>query len=88
MPPRSPTTPAPDPSATVRADPADIGLGTVLKALGEPLYDDPGYCQRHAGSETEGRCVHLGGFRTAQRVTQLGHADSERLGYPLHLELE
>lgn len=41
---------------------ADIGLGTVLMALGEPLYDDPGYCQRHAGSETEnGQCVHISG---------------------------
>src|SRR5581483_8760912 len=41
-------------------NPADIGLGSVLRALGEPLYDEPGYCQRHAGSETEGQCVHLG----------------------------
>jgi Rrf2 family protein len=41
-------------------NPADVGLGSVLKLLGEPLYDDPGYCQRHAGSETEGQCVHLG----------------------------
>ncbi len=40
--------------------PAEIGLGSVLKALGEPLYDEPGYCQRHAGSETDGHCVHLG----------------------------
>ncbi|TMQ31854.1 MAG: Rrf2 family transcriptional regulator [Planctomycetota bacterium] len=41
--------------------PADITLGTVMMALGEPLYDDPGYCQRHAGTETEGNCVHHGG---------------------------
>lgn len=40
--------------------PVEIGLGTVLKAVGEPLYDEPGYCQRHAGSETDGHCVHLG----------------------------
>src|SRR5438045_2445645 len=40
--------------------PREIGLGQVLSALGEPLYDDPGYCQRHAGSETDGHCVHLG----------------------------
>jgi Rrf2 family protein len=38
--------------------PADITLGSVLRALGEPLFDDPGYCQRHAGTETEGNCVH------------------------------
>ena len=30
-------------------------------ALGEPLFDDPGYCQRHAGTETEGNCVHHSG---------------------------
>lgn len=40
--------------------PADIGLGDVLRALGEPLFDDPGYCQKHAGSETDGQCVHQG----------------------------
>lgn len=58
-------------------NPADIGLGSVLKALGEPLYDDPGYCQRHAGSETEGRCVHLGGctLRTLWQTLEhwMGH---------------
>ncbi|HMC90178.1 MAG TPA: Rrf2 family transcriptional regulator [Gemmataceae bacterium] len=41
--------------------PAEITLGTVMMALGEPLYDDPGYCQRHAGTETDGNCVHHGG---------------------------
>jgi Rrf2 family protein len=39
--------------------PADIRLGSVLLVLGEPLFDDPGYCQRHAGTETNGKCVHL-----------------------------
>jgi len=29
--------------------------------LGEPLFDDPGYCQRHAGTETNGHCVHGSG---------------------------
>jgi Rrf2 family protein len=43
------------------ASPADITLGSVLRVLGEPLFDDPGYCQRHAGTETEGICVHHGG---------------------------
>jgi Rrf2 family protein len=43
------------------AAPADIHLGAVLLALGEPLFDDPGYCQRHPGTETNGRCVHLSG---------------------------
>jgi Rrf2 family protein len=38
--------------------PAEIRLGAVLLALGEPLYDDPGYCERHAGPETKGPCVH------------------------------
>lgn len=40
--------------------PAAIGLGEVLLALGEPLFDDPGYCQRHAGAVTDGNCVHQG----------------------------
>lgn len=43
------------------AAPADITLGSVMRILGEPLFDDPGYCQRHAGTETEGLCVHNGG---------------------------
>jgi Rrf2 family protein len=40
--------------------PSTIGLGEVLLALGEPLFDDPGYCQRHAGPVTDGNCVHQG----------------------------
>src|SRR5207302_9022234 len=38
--------------------PADITLGQVLTVLGEPLFDDPGYCQRHGGTESVGNCVH------------------------------
>jgi Rrf2 family protein len=41
--------------------PAEISLGAVMRVLGEPLFDDPGYCQRHAGTESEGNCVHYGG---------------------------
>jgi Rrf2 family protein len=42
--------------------PAEIGLGSVLMSIGDPLYDDPGYCERHAGSEAEsGKCVHING---------------------------
>ena len=40
---------------------AEIGLGSVLMALGEPLFADPSYCQRHAGTETDGHCVHESG---------------------------
>src|SRR5262249_12149920 len=36
----------------------EVRLGRVLLALGEPLFDDPGYCERHAGPETEGLCIH------------------------------
>jgi Rrf2 family protein len=43
------------------AAPADIPLGKVLLVLGEPLYDAPGFCERHKGTETDGNCVHLGG---------------------------
>jgi Rrf2 family protein len=43
------------------ASPASqIGLGTVFAALGEPLFDEPNYCERHKGSVTEGSCVHTG----------------------------
>jgi Rrf2 family protein len=38
-----------------------IGLGSVLMVLGEPLFEDPSYCIRHAGTETDGQCVHLNG---------------------------
>jgi Rrf2 family protein len=41
--------------------PVDITLGAVMRVLGEPLFDDPGYCQRHAGTEANGNCVHHGG---------------------------
>lgn len=40
--------------------PAEIHLGAVLMALGEPLFDEPGFCERHRGSEAEGACVHHG----------------------------
>jgi Rrf2 family protein len=40
------------------ASPAEIRLGVVLRALGEPLFDDPGYCRRHAGTESEQNCIH------------------------------
>jgi Rrf2 family protein len=39
--------------------PADIRLGSVLLVLGEPLFDDPGYCEQHASPEDKGRaCIH------------------------------
>jgi Rrf2 family protein len=38
--------------------PAEIGLGSLLLTLGEPLFDEPGYCERHAGSSQNGSCVH------------------------------
>ena len=38
--------------------PGDVSLGSVMRVLGEPLFEDPGYCQRHAGPEAEGFCVH------------------------------
>ncbi len=37
----------------------EIGLGSLLLMLGEPLYDDPGYCDRHPGVLEDG-CVHRG----------------------------
>jgi Rrf2 family protein len=40
--------------------PAQIALGSLLLTLGEPLYDEPSYCQRHAAPGTD-NCVHHGG---------------------------
>jgi Rrf2 family protein len=42
-------------------EPAKIGLGSVLMVLGEPLFTEPDYCERHAGTETNGHCVHQNG---------------------------
>src|ERR1017187_1072508 len=37
------------------ARPADeLGLGSLLLTLGEPLFDEQDYCQKHAGSEAPG----------------------------------
>lgn len=40
---------------------SEIRLGGLMLALGEPLFDDPGYCEKHAGPETVGPCVHQEG---------------------------
>ncbi len=42
--------------------PADeVRLGEVMRALGEPLFEDPGYCERHASPDNGGACVHSDG---------------------------
>jgi Rrf2 family protein len=41
--------------------PADIRLGAVMRSLGEPLFEDPIYCERHASPETKEPCVHHDG---------------------------
>jgi len=38
--------------------PHELGLGTVLLAIGERLFEESEYCQEHAGSEAGGPCVH------------------------------
>jgi Rrf2 family protein len=39
--------------------PSQVGLGSLLLTLGEPLFDEPGYCERHAGTaEGVNGCVH------------------------------
>ena len=39
--------------------PDDISLGEALAVLGEPLFVDPGYCERHQGTDhVAGPCVH------------------------------
>ena len=32
--------------------PHEIGLGSLLLVLGEPLFEEQEYCQKHAGSES------------------------------------
>ena len=39
----------------------EIGLGSLLLVLGDPLYDEGGYCQRHSGIAADGVCVHQNG---------------------------
>lgn len=46
---------------TLAKPPDEIGLGSLLLVLGEPLFDEPSYCDRHAGISSEGICVHKGG---------------------------
>lgn len=41
--------------------PAEVRLGEVMRALGEPLFEDPAYCERHASPDTDGACVHSDG---------------------------
>src|SRR5579864_6181170 len=37
---------------------SEIGLGSVLLVLGEPLFDEASYCDSHAGTHSDGHCVH------------------------------
>jgi len=39
--------------------PEQIRLGALLLILGEPLFDEADYCQRHAGIAPHGICVNL-----------------------------
>jgi Rrf2 family transcriptional regulator, iron-sulfur cluster assembly transcription factor len=42
--------------------PEKIGLGSLLLSLGEPLFDEPSYCEKHAGTAVGvNSCVHTGG---------------------------
>jgi Rrf2 family protein len=40
--------------------PAEIGLGSLLLVLGDPLFNEPEYCEKHAGTSVDGLCVHHG----------------------------
>jgi len=43
------------------AAPTQIGLGSVLLVLGEPLFEEPSFCEAHAGTESGSDCVHSDG---------------------------
>src|SRR5262249_60425454 len=38
-----------------------VPLGGVMRALGEPLFEAPGYCASHASPDNDGACVHSDG---------------------------
>jgi Rrf2 family protein len=40
-------------------DPADIRLGAALRALGEPLFEEASYCEKHGSPDTGETCVHV-----------------------------
>jgi Rrf2 family protein len=52
---------------------SEIGLGSLLLVLGEPLFDEPGYCERHAGSASSGPCVHTGACNLRDLWNTLEH---------------
>jgi Rrf2 family protein len=39
----------------------EVRLGEVMRALGEPLFEEPSYCERHASPDFGGACVHSEG---------------------------
>src|SRR5437764_5553843 len=41
--------------------PEQIRLGALLLMLGEPLFDEADYCQKHAGIAPDGVCVNHDG---------------------------
>jgi len=41
--------------------PEEIGLGSLLLTLGEPLFDEADYCHKHAGISPNGICVNTSG---------------------------
>jgi Rrf2 family protein len=42
--------------------PETVGLGSILLILGEPLFDEADYCQKHAGTEApNGVCMNQRG---------------------------
>jgi|SRR5579875_287421 Rrf2 family protein len=40
---------------------AEVRLGEVMHALSEPLFEEPGYCERHASPDIPGACIHSDG---------------------------
>jgi Rrf2 family protein len=40
---------------------AAISLGEVMRSLGEPLFENPSYCEQHASPDTVGTCIHNNG---------------------------
>jgi Rrf2 family iron-sulfur cluster assembly transcriptional regulator len=46
---------------TMAKPPLEVGLGSLLLVLGEPLFEEAEYCQKHAGTEAPGGvCMNHG----------------------------
>jgi Rrf2 family iron-sulfur cluster assembly transcriptional regulator len=53
---------------------AEVRLGEVIRVLSEPLFEESAYCERHAGPDAGGVCVHNDGctLRVIWQILEVG----------------